>query len=148
MNHTADLVEPWQFGKVRKLREGKTHCIFTYGVIIKMALSVAEELAAQGISSSVIAIPTLKPLDTESLTVVLQAYSSVSRIDEGVPRALGLEIESLAHRKGYQGKVDTLALRYEFIHCYGSPKGILQANDLTERLIMEGFRHVSNDKTR
>jgi len=145
---TADLVEPWQFGKVRKLREGKTHCIFTYGVITKMALSVAEELEAHGISTSVIAIPTLKPLDTDSLTVALQAHSSVSVIEECVPRALGLEIESLAHRKGYQGKVDTFALRDEFIHCYGSHKDILQAHDLTERLIMERLRHVSNDKTR
>jgi len=52
------------------------------------------------------------------------------------------------HGKGHQGRVDTFALRDEFIHCYGSPKGILQAHDLTERLIVEGFRPVSNDKTR
>jgi len=139
---TADLVEPWLFGKVRKLREGKTHCIFTYGVITKMALSVAEELEAQGISTSVIAVPTLKPLDTESLTVALQAHSSVSVIEECAPHALGLEIEALSQRVGYRGAVSAFSLKDEFIHCYGSHQDVLSAHGLEELSIATQIRAV------
>lgn len=139
---TADLTEPWRFGKVRQIREGNTHCIITYGVITKMALLVAEELELRGISTSVISVPTLKPLDTDSLTVALRAHSSVSVIEECVPRALGLEVEALAHRIGYRGKVDTFSLQDKFIHCYGSHDNVLKAHGLSAKFIVKALENM------
>ena len=53
--------EPWQFGKLRYLRRGSDVCIFTYGVITAMATDIADKLAAQGRSVSLVSAHTLKP---------------------------------------------------------------------------------------
>lgn len=128
---TAGLREPWQFGKIRILRHGSTHCLITYGVITKMVLDVADELERRGISTSVVTTPTLKPLDREGLADVLRAHKTVSVIEESAPRALGLEVEALAKRMGYQGNISTSALQDEFIHCYGTHSDILAAHGLS-----------------
>ena len=60
--------EPWQFGKLRYLRRGSDICILTYGVITKMAVEIADKLAAQGTSVSLVSAHTLKPLDREGIT--------------------------------------------------------------------------------
>jgi transketolase len=128
---TAGLREPWQFGKLRVLRQGSTHCLLTYGVITKMVLEVAAGLEHRGISTSVVTTPTLKPLDREGLAEVLRAHKTVSVIEECAPRALGLEVEALAKRIGYSGSVETIALQDEFIHCFGTHADILAAHGLS-----------------
>ena len=104
--------------------------------------SVAEDLEAHGISTSLISVPTLKPLDIESLTVALQALSSVSVIEECAPRALGLEVEALANRVGFRGYVGTFSLRDEFIHCYGSHQDVLVAHGLSIQKIVSKLRRT------
>jgi transketolase len=133
---TAGLREPWQFGKLRVLRQGATHCLLTYGVITKMVLEVADELEHCGVSTSVVTTPTLKPLDREGLAEVLRAHTTVSVIEECAPRALGLEVEALAKRIGYSGSVETIALQDEFIHCFGTHADILAAHGLSAELVI------------
>lgn len=130
-NLTADLREPWKFGKVRTLRRGTSHCIVTYGVITKLALAVAQALESRGRSTSVVTVPTLRPLDQTGLIDILSSHSSVSVIEECVSRALGIEVEAMAHRAGFAGKVSKFSLKDEFIHCYGSHDDVLAAHGLT-----------------
>lgn len=127
----TETAEPWQFGKIRHLREGKDHCIVTYGVVTKLAIAVAEALEKKGIQTAVIAVPTLKPLDREGLAEILSSFDDISVLEESAPRALGLEVEALAFRSGFRGRLQTFALRDEFIHCYGSHDDILSAHGLS-----------------
>jgi len=134
---TEFALDPWEFGKIRRLRSGNDHCIISYGVITKLAVAVADHLLAQGTSCEIVTVPTLKPLDRDGLSEVLKRHSSVTVIEESAPRALGLEIEALAFRMRYQGKLKTLALRDEFIHCYGSHDDILSAHGLSLTNVLE-----------
>jgi transketolase len=133
---TTELQEPWHFGRVRVLKRGSHHCLITYGVITKTVLEVARELEQRGISTSVVTTPTLKPLDREGLAAVIREHEEVSVVEECVPRALGIEIEALAHRIGYPGRVNTFSLRDDFIHCYGSHDDILSAHGLSVGLVV------------
>jgi transketolase len=128
---TASALDSWEFGKIRRLRPGKDHCIITYGVITKLALALADQLEARGTSCEIVTVPTLKPLDRDGLMGVLQRHSNVTVIEESAPRALGLEVEALAFRSGYQGSLNTFALKDEFIHCYGSHDDILAVHGLS-----------------
>lgn len=134
---TTEVREPWHFGRVRVLKRGSRHCLITYGVITKMVLEIANELEKRGISTSVVTTPTLKPLDREGLAAIVQEHEEVSVIEECVPRALGVEVEALAHRVGYSGRVNTFSLRDEFIHCYGNHGDILAAHGLTREAVFD-----------
>ncbi len=136
-NLTASAVDSWEFGKVRRLRLGKDHCIITYGVITKLALAVADKLALEGIDCEILTVPTLKPLDRDGLIDSLKRHSNVTVLEESAPRSLGLEVEALAYRVGYRGKLKTFALQDEFIHCYGSHDDILAAHGLSLENILK-----------
>jgi transketolase len=134
---TDNLDQPWEFGRIRWIRTGGKHCLITYGVITKMVLDVADKLERDGLRTSVVTVPTLKPLDREGLSEALISHSSVSVIEECVPRALALEVEALAFRAGYRGHVSTFSLRDEFIHCYGTHSEVLGAHALSADVIAE-----------
>jgi transketolase len=101
-----------------------------------MVLEIASELEQRGVSTSVVTTPTLKPLDHEGLAAFMQEHEEVSVIEECVPRALGVEVEALAHRIGYSGRVNTFSLRDEFVHCYGTHNDILAAHGLSAESIV------------
>jgi len=61
----------------------------------------------------------------------LSSFDDISVVEESAPRALGLEVEALAFRSGFKGRLQTFALRDEFIHCYGSHDDILSAHGLS-----------------
>ena len=63
--------EPWVFGKLRQLRQGRDVCILSYGPITKRAFSLADRLEATGKSTAIFSAHTLKPLDREGLTRIL-----------------------------------------------------------------------------
>jgi len=132
----TETAEPWQFGKIRHLREGKDHCIVTYGVITKLAIATAEALEKKGIQTAVVAVPTLKPLDREGLGEILSSFDDISVVEESAPRALGLEVEALAFRTRFTGRLQTFSLRDEFLHCYGSHDDILTAHGLNVGTIL------------
>lgn len=140
---TSHVTEPWQFGKIRRIREGKDHCVITYGVITRMAVDVAKKLESRNVSTAVVTVPTLKPLDREGLESLLAEFHSVSVIEESAPRALGLEVEALAFRVGYRGRLRTFALKDEFIHCYGTHDDILDAHGLSSERIVRSLSETA-----
>jgi transketolase len=106
-------------------------------VITNLALEVADQLEERGVSTAVITVPTLKPLDREGLSSILSTFSVVTLIEESAPRALGLELQAMAFRAGYKGKLAVFALKDEFIHCYGSHADILAAHGLSVQKIID-----------
>jgi transketolase len=68
-----DEATPFEFGKARLLHEyGTDAAIFSNGPILKRVLQAADELHQQGIGVIVVEVHTLKPLDVDTLTAVLQ----------------------------------------------------------------------------
>lgn len=131
--------EPWQFGKLRYLRRGSDVCILTYGVITAMAVEIADKLAAQGRSVSLVSAHTLKPLDRDGITAALQQHRHVVVIEEHAPQGgLASQVKQIAWDVRASCRLDTFTLQDAFIHNYGSTNDLLAAHGLSpERILAE-----------
>jgi transketolase len=128
---------PWQFGKIRKLRQGADVCILSYGPIMKQAFEIAERLEASGRSTAVVSVHTLKPLDREGIVQALQIYPHVIVIEELAPYGgLGPRVKEIAWESKATCRIDTFALDDAFHHVYGSHADILAAHGLSSKAIL------------
>jgi transketolase len=134
---TANATTPFEFGKLRMLREGADVCILGYGPILKMAMDAADRLGQRGISTGVASVHTLKPLDREGIARVLGKYRHVIVLEEMVAQGgLGESVKAVAWESGAKCKLDCMSLKDEFIHVYGKHEDVLAAHGLTlERLL-------------
>jgi transketolase len=124
--------EPWVFGKLRYLRRGTDVCILSYGVITKMAVALADQLAAKGKSVSVVSAHTVKPLDREGVAAALKGHKHVIVIEENVPQGgLAPQTKQIAWDIGARCRLDTFTLKDSFIHNYGSHDDLLAAHGLS-----------------
>jgi transketolase len=129
--------EPWQFGKLRYLRRGSDICILTYGVITAMAAEIAEKLAAEGRSVSLVSAHTLKPLDRDGITAALQQHRHVVVIEEHAPQGgLASQVKQIAWDVRATCRLDTFTLQDAFIHNYGSTNDLLAAHGLSPERIL------------
>lgn len=129
--------EPWQFGKLRYLRRGSDVCILTYGVITAMAVEIADKLAAQGRSVSLVSAHTLKPLDRGGITAALQQHRHVVVIEEHAPQGgLASQVKQIAWDVRASCRLDTFTLQDAFIHNYGSTNDLLAAHGLSPERIL------------
>ena len=124
--------EPWRFGKLRYLRRGRDVCILSYGVITKMAVALADKLAAAGNSVSVVSCHTVKPLDREGIIAALQNHKHVIVIEEHVPQGgLAPQTKQIAWDIKASCRLDTFTLQDKFIHNYGSHDDLLADHGLS-----------------
>jgi len=126
---------PFQFGKLRVLKEGNDACILGYGPILKMAMQ-----AAEGRSVAVASVHTLKPLDKEGIARILGKYAKVVVLEEMVPHGgLGQMVKALAYESGARCKITALSLKHEFVHVYGSHEQLLAAHGLSVAAIQKAL---------
>lgn len=101
---------PFRFGGTNKLRDGRDVTIFACGTMVSTALTVAEQLAEEGIETSVVDMYSIKPLDKDAinaakenkLIVTIEEHSKMGGLgaavaevmceDTGFPRLLRLGI--------------------------------------------------------
>ena len=134
---TAEAPEPFRFGKLRPIKEGRDTCILSYGPIMKMALEVAAELERrQGRSVAVMNSHTLKPLDVAGIARCLHEYPEVIVIEEHSVRAgLAAQVKQIAWDHHAKCRLHTFSLKDEFIHVFGTHAEILDAHGLSARRI-------------
>lgn len=116
-NPTPVLFEdaaPFQFGKIRKLRDGCDLTIVASGVPTFMAIQAAERLACSGIEVDLLELSTIKPLDSEALVESASRTRRVLTIEEhtvrgGVGSAIAETLSALC-----PVKVDMLGIEDRF----------------------------------
>jgi transketolase len=130
---TSGAPDPFEFGKLRFLKKGEDACILSYGPIANMAFTVADELeAAKGISSSIVSVHTLKPLDTTGITQILKDYNTVVVIEEhSILNGLGARVKQLAWDSRATAALHVFGLQDEFIHVFGSQEDLWAAHGLS-----------------
>ncbi len=69
--------EPYQIGKITRLRMGSDAALLATGVMVGRSIKAAELLAEKGVAAAVYNISTVKPLDAEAL---IQAVADVRAI--------------------------------------------------------------------
>ena len=92
----------FEFGKARVLHEfGTDAAIFAVGPILKRAILAAEALAKEGIKTTLVEVHTLKPLDVETIAMVLsRTRAAVTVEDHNINGGLGSAVaEVIAERE-------------------------------------------------
>jgi transketolase len=129
---TGKASQPFEFGKIRTLREGTDACVIGYGPTMKMAMDAAEQLSARGISVAVVNVHTLKPLDREGIAAVLGRYRRIVVLEEMVPRGgLADAVKAIAWESGAKCKIECMSLKDEFVHVYGKHEDLLAAHGMS-----------------
>lgn len=138
-NLTMDAPDAFEFGKVRRIRDGKDVCIISYGPIMKMALEVAERIEReQGRSVALVSAHTVKPLDREGIGRILDEFETVAVVEEhSVRGSLGGEVKQIAWERKAKCRLHTFSLKDEFIHEFGSQRDMWTAHGLTPEAIFD-----------
>lgn len=76
------LGEVFVIGKARRLREGRDVCLIATGAVLSEALKAAEVLGNKGVSSRVISMHTLKPMDTDAIACAARECGGIVTIEE------------------------------------------------------------------
>ena len=89
-------------GKARVVREGAGLTIVSYSIGVGLALEAADRLAEEGISTEVLDLRTLRPLDTAAVLASLKRTNRLVVVEEGFPVCgIAAEISALAMEHGF-----------------------------------------------
>jgi transketolase len=110
----------------------------TTGIMLQRALAAADLLAGQGISTGILHMHTVKPLDAETLLQTIRGTRLVVTLEEHVPSGgLGSAVaEALIDKLGHGlPPMLRLSLPDRFMHNYGSQDSLLKKHGLAPNAI-------------
>ncbi|WP_372624556.1 1-deoxy-D-xylulose-5-phosphate synthase [Falsiroseomonas sp.] len=94
---------PLEIGRGRVVREGTSIAILSYGTRLQECLKAADELAAQGLSTTVADARFAKPLDTRLVERLAREHEVLITIEEGSVGGFG---SLVAQHLAWQGLLD------------------------------------------
>ena len=74
--------EPFEFGKVKTLREGKDAVVFATGYMVYQALEAAKILEKEGVSVKVVNVATIKPFDVAGAQAAAAGMKAAVTVEE------------------------------------------------------------------
>ncbi len=129
---SANALTPFEFGKLRLLRDGRDACVIGYGPVLRLGMEAAAALEKKGLSIAVASMHTVKPLDREGIARLLGRFARVLVLEEMVPRgSLGETVKAIAWESGARCRIECISLKHEFVHVYGKHEELLGAHGLT-----------------
>jgi transketolase len=111
--------EPYSIGKVTRLRDGNDAAIFGSGIMVSKALEAAKALEMEGISTRVINISTIKPLDREAVIRYARGVDAIVTAEEhsiigGIGSAVVEALRGVSHAPvEFVGIPDTFGISAE-----------------------------------
>jgi len=114
--------ERFQLGRARRLREGTDLTLVATGGILRHACEAADALARDGIHCRLLSMPTLEPLDLQSLRAAASETGGIITIEEhSVKGGLGGAVaEALLESGAVPRRFRRLGLRAGFSSIVGS----------------------------
>ncbi|ELY4519918.1 transketolase family protein, partial [Cronobacter muytjensii] len=107
----------FEVGKAKLLEEGNEVLIISSGIMTMRALEAAAQLRKDNIGVAVLHVPTIKPLDEE--TIVAQASKPgrlvITAENHSAVGGLGEAVAALLMRRGVRAQLDTVGLPDEFL---------------------------------
>jgi transketolase len=93
------------------VRDGTDYGILSSGLATLWALEAADELALQGITGSIMHVPTIRPVDESAIICFLQSFSSVVSIENhSVHGGLAASVAVVAARSGIVTRLRALGV--------------------------------------
>ncbi|MCD8371084.1 MAG: transketolase family protein [Clostridiales bacterium] len=125
---TADT--PFIPGKANVMKEGSDVCLIACGLMVPVALKAAEELESQGISTAVVNMHTIKPIDADVILKMNENCKAIVTVEEhSIIGGLGSAVsEVLAGHNG--AKFARVGIRDKFGKS-GKPDQLFEAYGLT-----------------
>ena len=115
----TDPDEPFEFGKVKVMKDGADVVIFATGFMVSQSLDAAKLLEAEGISAKVVNIATIKPFDAEGVRAAAKGMKAAVTVEEAsIIGGMGDAVcEALA-----EGDADSRVrtLRMGIMDCFGT----------------------------
>jgi transketolase len=114
--------EPFVLGRPRRLRRGHDVALFTTGGILSEAAIATDLLEQEGLSVSLYAVHTLKPLEVDRFVEAARLHSAIVTIEEHTIHGGlgGLILETLADAGAFPGKFLRIGLNGCFSSVVGS----------------------------
>ncbi|HVL11917.1 MAG TPA: transketolase C-terminal domain-containing protein [Gemmata sp.] len=130
---TADTAA-FRIGKAVEMRDGHDALIVTTGIGLQVSLAAADRLTAEGIDATVLHMPTIKPLDTDSLAAAAERVPAIVTVEEhSVVGGLGSAVaEYLAESDLLDGrKFRRVGFPDVFPAGYGDQAGMMRRYGIT-----------------
>ncbi len=128
--------DPFIPGKANVLKDGNDVCIITCGLMVKPALEAAKVLEEQGISTAVVNMHTIKPIDADTILKYNQKCKAILTFEEhSVIGGLGSAVaEVLAGKAG--AKFTRVGINDKFGKS-GKPEDLFREYGLTSEHVVE-----------
>jgi transketolase len=128
--HQGDL--DFKIGRAIQLRDGKDITLISTGSLLQTAVNVTDQLASQGISSRLLSMHTLKPLDEDAvLSAASQTHSIVTLEEHSIIGGLGSAVaEVLAEAYEVHIPFHRIGLSSAFSPHIGSQSYMLEKHGL------------------
>ncbi len=138
---TKNSPEPFEFGKVRKIKDGERIAILGYGPVLSMAFAAAHKFHEMSqLDASIFSVHTLKPLDRKRIAAILLSNERVIILEEAIHLGgLGMQVKAIAWDIGAKVEIRCLGLQDKFIKCYGTKDELLEAHGISEKLLIQQF---------
>lgn len=142
-NLTKDAPEPFEFKKIRKIKEGSGTAIIGYGPILSMAFEAAESYKNKtGAETAIFSAHTIKPLDTDRIKSLLKEYNRIIVLEECTPQgSLASKVKEIAWDEQANCIIRSLSLQDEFIKCYGTRVELLAVHGVTVDSLINQFEN-------
>jgi transketolase len=102
---------PYELGKARRLREGRDVTIIGAGGVVTDALTAADELSTQNISTRVVSMHTLTPVDVDEILDAVTATKAILTVEENqISGGLGGAVAEVCVETGIGVKFRRLGL--------------------------------------
>jgi transketolase len=130
----------FRIGPAVPMREGHDALIVTTGVGLQVCLAAADELTAAGIDATVLHVPTLKPLDTETLAAAAERVPVIVTVEEhSVIGGLGSAVAEFLAESDLLGgrKFRRIGLPDVFPSGYGDQAGMMARYGISAAAVVQ-----------
>ncbi len=142
--HFPDFI----IGKGIVLRNGDDVCLLSTGNVLPIVIQAAEEMESQGVSTQVVSLHTVKPLDEVLLHEAFSRFQVIATVEEhSVIGGLGGAVaEWIADRPLRKASLVRIGVPDKFIHDPGSQSCIRGHCGLTPESISQKVLHTFAQK--
>jgi transketolase len=135
----------FEIGKAITIRTGSDVTLISTGGMLNTAVQVAELLEKEAISTRVLSMHTIKPLDSDAVSIAAQETKTIVSIEEhGSIGGLGSAIsEVLAEMDGQKARFLKISIEDPFCKVIGSQEYLRKKHGLTVEAIHKRTRELT-----
>ena len=135
-----------EIGKGIKLIEGGDVAIISTGCVLNIALKSAKALLEKGISSDVISMPSIKPIDKDLILKSSFGKKLVITIEEHRSGGLGTYIALILIENEFRGKFKSINVGENIFKKAGSQDYLNEIHGISESNLCQAVESMINDE--